>query len=108
MVRVILLAVLVSLCFSGEAWARRRNTYSYPSVPVGHSNRTAQDVAEACASMGRLQHMGGYGGNCEGLGMGHSPDSAIRSCCYYGQISIMDQGVAQGRNGMWYACIRGR
>lgn len=69
---------------------------------------TAQGVAEACARMGRLQHLGGNGGLMEGIGMASTPDGAIRNCCYYGRIRIMDQGVARGRNGMWFGCIRGR
>jgi hypothetical protein len=52
--------------------------------------------------------MGGNGGMMEGIGMASTPEAAIRNCCFYGQISIMDRGVAQGSNGMFFACIRGR
>jgi hypothetical protein len=46
--------------------------------------------------------------------MGSTPEAALRSCCYHPQnpkwrgqaMNIRDQGVAQGRNGMFYACIR--
>lgn len=69
---------------------------------------TAQGVAEACARSGRLQHHGGNGGLMEGIGMASTPDAAIRNCCFYGRIRIVDQGVARGRNGMFFACIRGR
>jgi hypothetical protein len=44
----------------------------------------------------------------EGIGMASTPDAAVRNCCYYGRIRIVDKGVARGRNGMFFACIRGR
>ena len=72
------------------------------------ANQTAQDVANENAAAGRLRHLGGNVGTMEGIGMGATPEQAIRNCCYYGRIRIMDQGVARGRNGRWFACIRGR
>ena len=78
------------------------------AAPSGGDTSTAQGVAEACARMGRLAHMGGNGGMMEGIGMASTPAAAIRNCCFYGKIAIQDKGVAQGSNGMWYACIRGR
>lgn len=110
-VRIMGVALAVAL-FAGDAHAigrRRSSGYSTTyAAPVGGDTSTAQGVAEACARMGRLAHMGGNGGMMEGIGMASTPEAAIRNCCFYGQISIADQGVAQGRNGMWYACIRGR
>jgi hypothetical protein len=50
---------------------------------VSHSLSSAQAVANHMSKIGR-----------------------IRNCCFYGQYSIKDQGVAQGSNGMWYACNR--
>jgi len=104
------LAFTTSLSWTEEASARprRRSNSGYSSAPAGGDTSSAQGVAEACARMGRLAHMGGNGGMMEGIGMASTPESAIRNCCFYGQIQIMDQGVAQGANGMWYACIRGR
>lgn len=102
------LILLLSLSAAvADARPRRRSTgSSRAAVPAGHSNLTAQDVAEACAATGRLAHIGGNSG-LEGIGMGPSPDAAIRNCCYYGRMRIVDQGVARGRNGQWFACIRG-
>jgi hypothetical protein len=98
------------LCMSvAEARPRRQYQSGQPVQNVVRAvTNTAQGVAEACARMGRLQHMGGHGGMMEGIGMASTPEAAVRNCCYYGQIQIMDQGTAQGPNGMWYACIRGR
>lgn len=109
-----LIALTVStICFNwtGEAHARPRRQYQQ-GQPVQNAVRavtnSAQGVAESLARMGRLQHLGGNGGMMEGIGMASTPEAAVRNCCYYGQIAIQDQGVAQGSNGMWYACIRGR
>lgn len=68
---------------------------------------SAQGVANHLASMSRgVFHMGGNPYAYEGVGMGGSPDIAVRNCCFYGRRQIADQGVCQGSNGMWYACCR--
>jgi hypothetical protein len=105
----IALMLALACCSAAEARPRRQSSRSYStySAPSGDTS-TAQGVAEACARRGVLAHMGGNGGMMEGIGMASTPDAAIRSCCFYGRIQIMDQGVAQGSNGMWFACIRGR
>lgn len=65
---------------------------------------TAQGVAEIQAEQGRVGH---HGGNAayEGVGCGSTPDQALRSCCNNGR-PVVDQGVARGRDGRWYACRR--
>jgi hypothetical protein len=91
---------------------RSRGGSSHSSVPAGHSNATAQCVAEACASMGRLAHMGGIGksgATHEGLGMGSSKEAAYRACCYANSgMRTVDVGYAQTRSGSWIACRRYR
>jgi len=73
---------------------------------VNYSLGTAQAVANKMATLGRIGHFGGNPYKYEGVGMGSTPDQAIRNCCYYGRFTIQDQGVCQGSNGMWYACNR--
>lgn len=104
----VLLAVVVAADYAEARPRRRSHGSSTYAAPAGADTSSAQGVAEACARMGRLQHMGGHPGMMEGLGMASTPEAAIRRCCFYGQISILDQGTARGANGMWYACIRGR
>jgi hypothetical protein len=103
--------IALILCFAQPAYARPRRTYQQ-GQPIQNVARamvnTAQGVAETCAQAGRLFHPGGNGSLMEGVGMASTPEAAIRNCCYYGQIQVVDQGVSQGSNGMWYACIRGR
>jgi len=68
------------------------------------STATAQGVAEIQAAAGVMSH---HGGNTayEGVGVGSTPEAALRACCNNGR-PIVDQGVALGRDGRWYACKR--
>lgn len=67
---------------------------------------SAQGVANRMARLLRMAHLGNPTGGWEGVGMGGSPQAAIQNCCYYGRRPLRDSGVAQGVNGMWYACCR--
>ena len=67
---------------------------------------TAQQDAETMARTGILRHCGRSGGRREGIGTGTTREQAIRNCCFWGQLQPVEIGVAQGRNGRWFACIR--
>ena len=103
--------VLLALAITGVAEARPRRGYSYSyssSVPAAGDTSTAQGVAEIQARLGRVGHFGGNRGY-EGCGSGATPEAALRSCCYSTSgMMVVDKGVAQGRNGQWYACKRYR
>ena len=71
--------------------------------PVGFS--TAQGVANHMASILRIGHWGGNRGY-EGVGCGNSPYAAEMNCCYRRQMQPREVGIAQGSNGLWYACCR--
>ena len=105
---LLLLAVLVCSVAVGQDVIYATKSCANGQCRMVSDTSTAQGVAEACARTGRLQHLGGNGGLMEGIGMASTPEAAIRSCCYYGRIRIVDKGVARGRNGMFFACIRGR
>lgn len=69
------------------------------------SNSTAQGVAELCARHRVCKHWGGNRGY-EGVGMGSTPEQALRNCCYSNSgMRVVDQGVAFG-GGRWWACKR--
>lgn len=112
-IAIALTAAFLAIACGGEAEARlfgRRSrgysSSSYSSVPAGCSNATAQGVAEIQAKLGRVGHYGGNRGY-EGCGSGHSPEAALRNCCYSNSgMPVVDQGVCQGRGGLWYACKR--
>ena len=106
---VFALLALSIICSSAEAGPFRRRSSGGSvkySAPVGGDTSSAQGVAEIQARTGNMGH---YGGNnsYEGVGMGPTPQSALNACCNNGR-PVADQGVAQGSNGMWYACKRYR
>ena len=68
---------------------------------------SAQADAEAMAATGVLRHCGRNGGRREGIGIGATPEAALRSCCYYGRYRIVEQGVAWSpARRQWFAVIR--
>ena len=96
--RGLILAVL--LCVPAVAqtniYARRVTVFS-----------TAQADAEAMAATGVLRHCGRNGGRREGIGIGATPEAALRSCCFYGRYRIVEQGVAWSpARRQWFAVIR--
>ena len=66
---------------------------------------SAQGVANHMASIGHIGHFGGNRGY-EGVGMGATPQAAEWNCCYRRRWTPIEVGIAQGRNGWWYACCR--
>lgn len=81
----------------------------YPGkMLVQATTATAQGVANIMAREGRMRHMGGNPHSYEGVGTGSTPDQALKNCCYSGQKTVVDQGVAQSPSGRWFACRRYR
>lgn len=89
-------------CTSGEC-GTSSSVERTRTVLRGH-NASAQGVAELQAEQLRVAHHGGNS-SYEGVGMGMTPSSALANCCSNGR-AVVDQGVAQGRDGRWYACRR--
>lgn len=118
MIRILTALLVLFAASTVEAAPRwRRPSYapssprvtSYTASPMsytsGHTG-SAQGVAEMMASRGVMQHFGGNSGY-EGVGMGSTPEQALANCCYSRSgMAVVDQGVACGRNGKWYACKR--
>ena len=65
----------------------------------------AQGVANHMASILRVGHFGGNSGY-EGCGCGATPYAAEMNCCFRQRMQPREVGLAQGANGMWYACCR--
>ena len=65
----------------------------------------AQAHAEAMAATGSMVHAQSHGATYEGVGTGGSPQAALKACCNNGG-AVIEEGVAQSRNGRWYACKR--
>lgn len=120
MFRSFMCLCLALSAFAVEAAPRRRYTYTttptmssdsrvsgYTSSYAGDTG-SAQGVAAMMASRGVMQHFGGNSGY-EGVGTGSTPEQALNNCCYSNSgMAVVDQGVACGRNGRWYACKRYR
>jgi hypothetical protein len=110
-----LVVALALVCMPTEASARWRmfnrgngggGGSSYGGVPAGHSNATAQGVANIQAATGRMGHYGGNPGY-EGCAVASTWQAAYANCCYGNSgMPTWDYGLAQGANGMWYACRR--
>lgn len=97
-------------CANGQCTRPTTQAYTtyVPSYTYGGTS-TAQGVAERMASDGACRHYGNPTGGYEGVGMGGSPEAALGNCCYSRSgMRVVDQGVACGRNGRWYACKRYR
>ena len=78
--------------------------YSSKSVSPG----LAQQKAGQAASMSFRDHIGGGlgGANYEGVGWSNrSAQAAISNCCYWGQRTPAQIGVAKSADGCWYACV---
>ena len=80
---------LLALAFAVPAVADTTNIYAR-RVFIS----SAQDDAEEMARTGILRHCGRNGGRREGIGMGSTPDAALRNCCFYGRYRIVEKGVA--------------
>ena len=116
MIRVFfLLLAVVAAVDTAHAAPRGRRTRYYSTVPTqqytssnSYAAGTAQGVAELQAQNCSVGHHGGNSGY-EGVGSGFTPDQALGNCCYSNSgMSVVDQGVARGKDGRWYACKRYR
>jgi hypothetical protein len=115
-----LMAILSVAVLSGAAHAgpfsRRSVTTTRASTCTGTSCSTAssrtvtrgggaQAHAESMAASGSMVHAASHGATYEGVGVGGSPAAALASCCNNGG-AVLEEGVARGRDGRWYACRR--
>ena len=76
------------------------------TVTTTVTTETAQDDANEMARTGILAHRGNCG--ClEGVGMADTRERAIARCCYWNTgHEVIEVGVARGRCGKWFACVR--
>jgi hypothetical protein len=68
---------------------------------------TAQQDAEQMARTGVLRHCGRSGGRREGIGVGSTPEQALKNSCFYGKYRIVEKAVAWSPvRRAWFAVIR--
>ena len=111
----ILAVALASTSADAGPWRRSVTTTRASSCTGGScstaSTRTvtrgggAQAHAESMAASGSMVHAASHGATYEGVGVGGSPAAALASCCNNGG-AVLEEGVARGRDGRWYACRR--
>lgn len=103
----------VQVCENGVCQVRQVDVWHHG--PVASAVRAvaslAQQRAEIAASRrlkGMAGHVGQVSGYFEGVGFStYSSDAAIRNCCFWGQRTPIEIGVARGPDG-WYACVHYR
>lgn len=102
------LTLVASNAFAGPFGLFRKKVNNNSQSSSGGSLflGSAQAVANHMASIGRIGHFGGNPYAYEGVGMGSTPHQAEMNCCYRQRMNPRDVGIAQGSNGMWYACCR--
>ena len=77
---------------------------------AGHSDGelwSCQGVANRMARLCRMAHLGNPAGGFEGVGCAGTAEAALANTCRpRSGGNPRDWGVAQGANGLWYACRR--
>jgi hypothetical protein len=109
----ILAVALASTSADAGPWRRsvtttRASTCSGTSCSTASTRtvtRGAQAHAESMAASGSMVHAASHGATYEGVGVGGSPAAALGACCNNGG-AVLEEGVARGRDGRWYACRR--
>jgi hypothetical protein len=98
-----LIAITFAVCCCAIA-AQAEDTTTTVTTTV--TTETAQQDADEMARTGILQHRGNCG--ClEGVGMADTRERAIARCCYWNTgHEVIEIGVARGRCGRWFACVR--
>ena len=100
----LLIALTFAICCCAIAAQAEDTTTKTVTTTV--TTETAQQDADEMARTGILQHRGNCG--ClEGIGMADTRQRAIERCCFWNTgHTIIEIGVARGRCGKWFACVR--
>ena len=99
-----LIAITFAVCCCAIAAQAEDTTTKTVTTTV--TTETAQDDADEMARTGVMCHRGNCG--ClEGVGMADTRERAIARCCYWNTgHEVIEVGVARGRCGRWFACVR--
>jgi hypothetical protein len=100
----VLIALTFAICCCAIAAQAEDTTTKTVTTTV--TTETAQQDADEMARTGILAHRGNCG--ClEGVGMADTRERAIARCCYWNTgHEVIEIGVARGRCGRWFACVR--
>ena len=100
----VLIAITFAVCCCAIAAQAEDTTTKTVTTTV--TTETAQQDADEMARTGVMCHRGNCG--ClEGVGMADTRERAIARCCYWNTgHEVIEIGVARGRCGRWFACVR--
>ena len=100
----VLIAITFAVCCC--AIAAQAEVKTTTSVTTCVTTESAQDDADEMARTGVMCHRGNCG--ClEGVGMADTRERAIARCCFWNTgHEVIEVGVARGRCGKWFACVR--
>ena len=102
----LLIALTFAVCCCAVAAQAAETTTPTTSVNRCVTPETAQDDAEEMARTGVVA----YRGNCgclEGVAAADTRERAIARCSYWHTgHEVVEIGVARGRCGKWFACVR--
>lgn len=110
MKKILLFLIVIGLS-TNICEARPRRTYtSYSAAYTAVDNSSAQGIANAMAERNYVGHFGGHGNGYEGCGSDYSQEQAYNNCCFArnSNLTTVDVGYAQGKNGRWFCCRRYR
>ena len=104
----ILLLILAAPVSAGPfgLFSRRGGSGGSTTTGGGQGLWTAQQAAEYQASLCRMGHFGNPSGGFEGVARAMSAAAALANTCRPHNGPPRDWGVAQGRDGFFYACRR--
>lgn len=100
----LLIALTFAICCCAIAAQAEVTTNTTVATNVTTS---AQDDADEMARTGIMRHRGNNCGCLEGVATADTRQRAIERCCFWNTgHTIIEIGVAQGRCGRWFACVR--
>ena len=101
----LLIALTFAICCCAIA-AQAEVTTTTTTVTTNVAT-SAQDDADEMARTGIMRHRGNNCGCLEGVATADTRQRAIERCCFWNTgHTIIEIGVAQGRCGRWFACVR--
>lgn len=109
MIRVALILMILTVPVQAGPFglfSRRGGSGGSTTTGGGQGLWTAQQAAEYQASVCRMGHFGNPSGGFEGVARAMSAAAALANTCKPHNGPPRDWGVAQGRDGFFYACRR--
>ena len=103
----VLIALTFAICCCAIAAQAADTTTTTTKAVIPNVATSAQDDADEMARTGIMRHRGNNCNCLEGVATADTRQRAIERCCFWNTgHTIIEIGVAQGRCGRWFACVR--